>query len=65
MANKHMKISITSLAFRKRAIIIMMISFTPTRMTSIQKTDNNNCGEGLGKMELSYIANVTVNGAAM
>ena len=54
MTNKHMKIYSTSLIFRERQIkTTMRYHFTSVRMTAIQKSASNKCGEGVEKREPS------------
>ena len=61
MANKHMKRCSTSLIIREMQIkTTMRYHLMPVRMAIIQKSTNNNAGEGVKKRGLSY----TVGGNA-
>ena len=61
MANKHMKRCSTSLIIREMQIkTTVRYHFTPVRIAAIQKSANNNAGEGVEKGEPSY----TVGGNA-
>ena len=61
MANKRMKRCSTSLIIREMHIkTTMRYHLMPVRMAAIQKSTNNNVGEGAEKREPSY----TVGGNA-
>ena len=55
MANKHMKRCSTSLIIREMQIkTTMRYHLTPARMAAINKSTNNNAGEGVEKREPFY-----------